>query len=37
MRHISRLETEIETLKQERDRAHDKASDRDAIAAEYGH
>ena len=34
IRHISRLETEIETLKQERDRAHDKASDRDAIAAQ---
>ena len=34
IRHISRLETEIETLKQERDRAHDTASDRDAIAAQ---
>jgi hypothetical protein len=34
MRHISRLEAEIETLKQERDRARDKASDREAIAAQ---
>ena len=34
IRHISRLETEIETLKQERDHARGTASDRDAIAAQ---
>ena len=33
-RHIARLEKEIEDLKQERDRAFDKASDRDSIAAQ---
>ena len=33
-RHIARLEKEIEELKQERDRAFDKASDRDSIAAQ---
>jgi hypothetical protein len=34
VRHIARLEKEIEELKQERDRAFDKASDRDRIAAQ---
>ena len=33
-RHIARLEKEIEELKRERDRAFEKASDRDSIAAQ---
>jgi hypothetical protein len=34
MRHITRLENEIEELRGERDRAREKASDRDGIAAQ---